>query len=309
MYEKRKIGILGSIALDNIFRAESLPQKGERVFGNLLGSCIGGMAANQAVEAARYSKEIYILGTVGEDETGARIYRHLEQRGCHTERLLKSGSLPTGQTYMFLVDQNREYFSIVNPGANMAREETEIYRSLAGLDALLISLEMNTELAEKAIEYAAEHGIYTYLCMSPAENCSGNLVKKADALIGNLREAKILLGIKGETPDEIMKELCGIQIEPCKMLLISLGNQGAVLREGEQVYYAKSVEVESIDAVGAGDAFAGAFVANRENGMDSYRALCYGCIAGGFTVSVIGAQSSDHTSAKVEEFYQTYYMR
>ena len=80
MYEKRKIGILGSIALDNIFRAESLPQKGERVFGNLLGSCIGGMAANQAVEAARYSKEIYILGTVGEDETGARIYRHLEQR-------------------------------------------------------------------------------------------------------------------------------------------------------------------------------------------------------------------------------------
>ncbi len=309
MNKSKKIGVLGSIALDNIFNAESVPKKGERVFGNLLGNCIGGIAANQAVEAARYSDEVYILGAVGNDEIGNRIIRHLEQKGCHTDLLLKSDSLPTGQTYMFLVDQNIDYFSIVNLGANKTNDETDILNRIQNLDAILISLEINKELAEKVVDYAVDHNIYVYLCMSPAENCSARLVNKADALIGNLRESKMLLNIHSDKPEEIMKELRKMKVGRCQLFLISLGNAGAVLRNKKSVYYAKAMKVNSIDPVGAGDAFIGAFVANRELGMDDYKALCYGCIAGGLTVSIIGAQSSEHTMAKVEELYQKYYMR
>lgn len=93
------------------------------------------------------------------------------------------------------------------------------------------------------------------------------------------------------------------------MLLISLGEEGAILKDADRVYYAEGMKVEVIDSVGAGDAFTGAFVINHELGMDSYKALCYGCIAGGLTVSNVGAQSSNHTAAIVEEIYQGCYRK
>ena len=164
MYKRQ---VLGSIALDNIFHAESIPQKGERVLGNFMGSCIGGMAANQAVEAARYSGGIYIMGSVGEDDVGQRISSYLTEKGCNIELLMKNPNAPTGQTYMFLVDGNNDYFSVVSFGANEAEVAERIIKKLDGLDALLISLEMNIDTVKKVMEYAKVHGIYTYLSLSP----------------------------------------------------------------------------------------------------------------------------------------------
>lgn len=307
MYKKKKIGVLGSIALDNIFHAESIPQKGERVLGNFMGSCIGGMAANQAVEAARYSGDIYIMGSVGEDDVGQRISSYLTEKGCNIELLMKNPNAPTGQTYMFLVDGNNDYFSVVSFGANEAEVAERIIKKLDGLDALLISLEMNIDTVKKVMEYAKVHGIYTYLSLSPAEKCLPELINKADALIANQREARMLLGIQGDSPKEIMEELEKREFGKCGLCLISLGEHGAVLKEGENIYYAEGLKVNPVDPVGAGDAFTGAFVVNHEMGMESYKALCYGCIAGALTVSSVGAQASMHTPAGVEGIYQEHY--
>ena len=309
MYKSKKIGVIGSIALDNIYNAESLPKKGERVFGNWLGSCIGGMAANQAVEAARYSAEVYILGSVGNDDVGQRMLSYLEQKGCNVDLLIKNPNVPTGQTYMFLVDGNKDYFSIVSLGANKVDLSDGIIDGLKGLDAILISLEINLNTVKTVMAYAKEHGIYIYLCPSPAENSLPELINQADAIIVNRREAQMLLGIYGNTLEEIKKELLQVEIGRCNMLLISLGEEGAILKDADRVYYAEGMKVEVIDSVGAGDAFTGAFVINHELGMDSYKALCYGCIAGGLTVSNVGAQSSNHTAAIVEEIYQGWYRK
>lgn len=303
----KKIGVLGSIALDNIFSAESLPLAGERIFGKLLGRHIGGMAANQAVEAAKYHGDVYIIGVVGDDPEGDRICRHMEKMHVDTSRLIRDGSLCTGQTYMFLTEGNADYFSVVDMGANKTEEESEILERVKDMDVLLISLEIGSGVVQHVLTYAKEHKIYTYLCCSPAEVCSQNLMEKADALIANRREAKMLLGLEGDSVEEIIKNLRKQEIAEDKLLLVSLGEQGAVLKAGEEIYYAKGIDVRVLDSVGAGDAFAGAFVANREMGMDIRKALCYGCIAGGFTVSAVGAQSSRHTMADVEECYRKNY--
>lgn len=308
MISRKKIGVLGSIAIDNIFNANSVPTKGERVYGELLGSYIGGMAANQAVEAARYLDSVYLLGQIGRDEVGGRITEHLENLGCKTELLKRNGETTTGQTFMYLVDGNSNYFSIVIPGSNMINDSQTVIQQLSDLDVLLISLEISIDVARQAIEFAKNHGIYVYLCPSPAESCEKSLLDKADALILNEREADILLNIHGDTIEEIENALQQIHSNH-ELIVVSLGDKGALLKDEETIYYAKGLKVNAIDTVGAGDAFTGAFVAAREMGMDSYQALCYGCIAGAFTVSVVGAESSTHTQLKVEENFQKYYQK
>lgn len=307
MYKAKKIGVLGSIALDNIYNAEAIPKKGERVFGNWLGNCIGGMAANQAVEAARYSPGVYILGSVGGDEVGQRMFKYFRERGCNVELLTKNPNVPTGQTHMFLVDGNKDYFSIVSLGANKAELPAELIERMTELDALLISLETNINTVKYVMDFAWKHDIYTYLCLSPAENCLPELIDRADAIIANRREAQMLLGIQGKNPEEIISELKQAKAGQSNLVLISLGEQGAILKESDRVYYAEGMNVNAVDSVGAGDAFTGAFVINHENGMDSYKALCYGCIAGGLTVSNVGAQSSTHTAATVDKIYKEFY--
>lgn len=296
---------MGSIALDNIFEADSVPSKGQRVFGRLLGSHAGGIGANQAREAARYCDTVYMLGQISTDASGSLLARQLESSGVLLDRLYRT-ELPCGQSYMYLVDGKSDYFSVVTQGANTGMDPARIRAQLAGLDAVLVSLEISPDAALAALQGAREAGCRTYLVPSPSECCTPQMLDLAGALILNRREAEQLLGISGQSVEALAAQLqsSGVHHDP---LLISLGSLGALLRCGGQVCYAPCHPVEVLDTVGAGDALAGAFVAAYEKGIPPYQALCYGCIAGGLIVAVVGAQNSSHDEARLLEIYKQEY--
>lgn len=304
----KQIGILGSIAFDNIFNTESIPIKGERVFGELLGRYIGGMGANQAIEAARYSNNVFMLGMIGNDSDGKEIEAYLSKRNVNTDLILSSDKETTGQSYMHLVDGKDDYFSVVVPGANMGIDIIDLSKKLSMIQkgVLCISLEINLDAVKNVLSLAKEYQIYTYLCASPAEICSQDIIDNVDALILNEREAQILLNIKGETIKEKAKDLSKLQTNH-DLILLTLGKDGALLKEKGQIYYEPALKVEVLDSVGAGDALTGAFIAAREMGLSPHKALSYSCIAGGLAVSVLGAQASTHTKELVEQYYEKFY--
>ena len=53
-----------------------------------------------------------------------------------------------------------------------------------------------------------------------------------------------------------------------KTFVITLGNKGAVIWDGEKSIEIKAHKVEAVDSNGAGDMFAGAFLYGLTNGMD-----------------------------------------
>lgn len=303
-----KLGILGSVALDSIFNVPTVPVAGERVFGTLLGQYDGGMAANQAVEAARYSTEVYLLGAVGNDAIGKRLETDLRARGVHTDRHVSRADAFSGQTFMHLVNEKSDYFSIVTPGANMLLDPEALKQAVAELrgGALLISLEINADAVAAAISAAKSAGVYVYLVCSPAEKVKPAYLSSADALVCNFREANMLLGLRRGSVRDMARQLKDYA-GPQSRLLITLGSDGALLFEAGNVYYAPAMHVTCLDSVGAGDAFIGAFAALRIQGISPYHALSCGCIAGAMAVSVIGPQSSAHTAAQVEAQYQALY--
>lgn len=131
------------------------------------------------------------------------------------------------------------------------------------------------------------------------------MLQYADAVILNQREAEIVFGMdpNGDVPSEIQyfpKEL--------KTVVVSCGVDGAVMRHDGDVFVAKSRAVEVLDTVGAGDALTGTVVAMLEQGKVPYRALTYGCIAGSLAVSVVGAQTSQHTEETVSTIFHKEYI-
>jgi ribokinase len=302
------LGILGSIAYDNIFTADSIPGYGERVSGRRLGKYVGGMAANQAIEAARYLDGVVIIGKVGGDPEGASLLQQLADRNVGTHLLMVDEQRATGQSYMYLVGD--DYFSIVTPESNQQITPEETVRAVDALGngILMASLEICVEAVLSALLRARDRNIETILIPSPPEVCTQELLKAADSLILNRREARMLLGLQGNTFEETKSELLKLEIRTHR-LVITMGSEGAVMREGNQIYSSAPLPVTAVDSIGAGDAFSGAFVSALALGMPPQKALSMGCIAGGLTVSVVGAQASLHDMRKVMDLYHRNYSK
>jgi ribokinase len=300
------IFILGSIAYDNIFSADRVPVYGERVLGEHLGKFVGGMAANQAIEAARYLNNVEILGKVGGDPEGKSITLHLNAHNVGTKHLLIDENLTTGQSYMYLVGD--DYFSIVTPGANQQILPWEIAKAVDSLNngILMVSLEICAGAALAALVHAQEHNIESFLIPSPPEACNQDHMTAADSLILNRREARKLFDLQVLSLEETKRELMNLDVH-YKRLIVTMGSEGAVMREGNNIYSSASLPVTPLDTIGAGDAFSGAFISALALGMSSQKALSIGCIAGGLTVSVVGAQASTHNLKTVLELYKNHY--
>lgn len=300
------LSVLGSIAYDNLFLAQNVPLLGQRAFGRRLGKHVGGMAANQALEAARYMEGVQIIGKVGGDVEGRNILVQLAEKNVGTELLMVDESKATGQTYMFLVDD--DYFSIVAPEANQHIHPEEAIKAVdqIGSGFLLVSLEINLDAVSAALRRARTHGIETILIPSPVEKCSQEILRAADSIILNRREARELLGMGAGSREELVDELSKAAVEH-KRMAVTLGSEGAVLWQDKEVYRGDALPVDAVDVVGAGDAFSGALVAWLAMEMPPQKAISLACIAGGLAVSHIGAQSSAHTMGTVMALHNKYY--
>ena len=299
------IGVLGSIAIDHIFQAETVPTLGQRVLASLIGRHVGGMAVNQAMEAARFTPDVQILGKVGADGDGRELLQELRARGIGTELLLTDPVVPTGKSFMYLV--GKDYFSVVAAGANTSLTSAEAQAAVERLGSgrLIVSLEIPEEAVAAALSTARRRGIETVLVASPAERCMPEFLTNADWVIVNRREAQILFGLYAATMDETAKEV-GKLPEPLG-LLVTLSEEGAVLRVGANIYCVTAFPVESVDPVGAGDALTGAFVAALSQGLHPKQALEIACVAGAFAVATVGAQSSQHSSSQLMQLAEQHY--
>ncbi|MBQ7879208.1 MAG: 6-phosphofructokinase II, partial [Clostridia bacterium] len=76
-----------------------------------------------------------------------------------------------------------------------------------------------------------------------------------------------------------------------KRVLLSLGKQGAVLTDGKQTYYCKSMNVAVNSTVGAGDGMVSAAALKMEQGAPLSEILRAGVAAGTATVMTVGRVS------------------
>lgn len=85
---------------------------------------------------------------------------------------------------------------------------------------------------------------------------------------------------------ELIQRMCGA---PAKAIVVKKGEQGAVYRYGQQSVAASAPPARVVDPTGAGDAFAGAYLARLSQGVDRSSALSDACRMGAAAVQSFGA--------------------
>ena len=72
------VAVLGSLHLDIMVNAPDRPRKGETLPGSAWSYKAGGKGGNQAVAAAQFGAQAFMIGRVGDDDFGKRLLSHLQ---------------------------------------------------------------------------------------------------------------------------------------------------------------------------------------------------------------------------------------
>ena len=299
--------VFGSINVDLVTKVNNLPAQGETVFAETFLTENGGKGANQAVSAARLGAKVSMIGRVGSDGFGRQVLRNLESESINTEMVTEDSDTNTGIALITIDSQSRNTI-VVSSGANMTCGATELRyleASLAKTDCLILQNEVPYVVNLKAARLARGKGVQVVWDPAPFVTDTEELINNVDYLTPNQNEAQLLA--KCEITDErsIHKALQRIKKLSDAVCLITMGEDGVFFLSGSELNHVPGYEVESVDSVAAGDAFAGGFATALSEGKSLPVAIKRGCASGALATTKIGAQAAMPFRKEVDHLFNS----
>jgi ribokinase len=266
--------VLGDFAWDVLIRTNSELLKGGDTFGEVMLSP-GGSAANVAVWAARCGLPTRFIGKIGRDRMGQLAIEDLESEGVQ-HHLVESDVNLTGSVAVF-VDHTGERSMVSGHGADFDLLPSELQReairsaSHLHLTAWSFFTDPPRSAARAAAHLAQDAG--ATLSFDPG---SFQMIDEMgvdhflavtqdlgiDIFLPNKEEGAVLTGVSD--PVDIARQLD--LLYPSALVILKLDADGALVWEGGEAHHIPPATNKLVDATGAGDSFAGGFLAKYLTG-------------------------------------------
>jgi ribokinase len=258
----RDVYVVGSVNVDLVVTAATLPRPGETVAGGTFERHGGGKSANQAVAAARLGAHVRMVGAVGDDDLGEEAVAALRDEGVDVSAVARLEGSPTGVA-LIVVDAAGENQIAVASGANSELGADAVEAVLRGADGgvALLGFEVPDAPVLACARAARAAGLEVVVNPAPARPLPFALLALCPLLTPNLYEARALAG--EEEPEAAARALAAKTGAP---VVVTLGADGALVVDGESVERIPAPRVEVVDTTGAGDAFNGALACELAGG-------------------------------------------
>jgi len=276
-----RVVVLGDLNLDVHAQAAGGVGRGEERRGHVWAAA-GGSGGTFARTAAQHGAAVWFIGCVGRDLIGDLLVRSLKDAGV--VGLVQRTDRPSGVVLAW--GQGDERAMVCSRGANdgilaealdAAVFEQAAHGHVSGYSFLSPA---QRPALERFLLLAKEHGMSVSVDPPPA-----NLIRAHSArrfvevlpegawLFPNLAEGRTLTGVSA--PCDIVKRLA----DRFPVGALTLGPDGAVAWADRERHQEPAERVDTADTTGAGDVFAGAFVASYlvEHGLQG--AARIGCAA------------------------------
>lgn len=260
--------VLGDYAWDVLIRTNTELLHGGDTFGEVV-LLPGGSGANVAVWARRCGTGVAFVGKIGRDQMGRLAREELEREGVE-HHLIETDAHVTGSVAVF-VDHTGERSMVSGHGADFYLFPSELPRtvlsssrhlhltawsfftdpprSAARVGARLATAEGATlSLDPGSFQMISEMGVEQFL--------SHTTDLGVDVFLPNKEEAAVLTGERD--PEAAARALA--EVYPGALIVLKLDADGALVLEADQSVHIPPASNRLVDATGAGDSFAGAFL-------------------------------------------------
>ncbi|MCE7043058.1 PfkB family carbohydrate kinase [Dyadobacter sp. CY312] len=291
---------VGSVAFDAL----------ETPFGKT-DKIIGGAATYITLSASYFTKENNLVAVVGGDFPQSMISL-LEEHGVNTEGL---EIIPDGKTFFwsgkYHEDMNTrdtletqlnvmEHFDPIIPDSYQSTQFLMLGNTVPATQKLVIERMTNRP---KLIMLDTMN-----LWMNIALEDLKEVISMVDVVTINDEEARQLSG-----EYSLRKAAVKIMAMGPKTLIIKKGEHGALLFQGDRIFYAPALPLEEVfDPTGAGDTFAGGFIGYLASTGDisfdnMKRAIIYGSAMASFCVEKFGTErlvnlTQEEINERVQQF-------
>ena len=263
---------------------------------------LGGDTSNCAISAARQGVKVAYLSAVGDDQFGKIAIDTWLTEGIDVSQVFVDPNSPTGIYFIDPAPEGRNFTyyragSAASRMSSISSSQTILSRTaILHLSAITqaISIAPN-EPSFEAIDIVKKSGgrvsYDTNLRLNlwgleEARRVINKTLTQADILLPSLDEAQILTGL--DNKEDILNFY--LQFEP-EILALKCGSEGAIVIFEGRKEYIPALNVNAIDTSGAGDTFAGAFLAQIIQGESPFEAARFAVVASGISVQGYGAMA------------------
>jgi fructokinase len=233
---------------------------------------LGGAPFNFAAHASRMGHSVHFVSAVGDDDRGRRVLERMEEMGLSTRYVRQVRGQPTGIVSVKLDAARQPIFTIHHPAAYDFSElsDAEVHDLLHGgaewiyFGTLFQMSAQGRAVVKKLIERADAARIFYDVNLR--RDCFD--VGLVERLMSVARVVKLNDSEAVEIDDLFGRAHAGLE-DFCRhyaarfgweCACVTRGYQGCVTLAGSQFIQAPGYRVDVVDAIGAGDAFAAAFV-------------------------------------------------
>ena len=266
---KKTLCVIGDAMVDVIVPTKGMISGG--IHDNDVELYCGG-SANVAVGASRFGIRSKFVGKIGDTALGHLIKEDLKIEKIKDLTIIDHNNKTV--ICVSLIDKNGERTMITNRGANDHLSKEDLTENLADIlnsDILYFNgHSFSSDLVSKTMFYLIEEckkrEVELWVNPSAPNLVNSKLkrvLKNTDVLILNLDEGKTF------TDKDEIDDICNELKKLSKTSVLTMGPDGCYILDNNHVdIFVPSPKVENVvDTTGAGDAFAGTFIAGRLKGL------------------------------------------
>lgn len=282
------------------------------------GKYLGGSPSNVAVAAARHGRRTAVVTRTGDDPFGAYLHRELEKFGVDDRFVTPVAGLQTPATFCAIIPETHEfplYFYGRFPTApdlqiKVEELDTEAVRSARIFWSTVTGLCQEPSRSAHIAAHEARprarlaEGQFTVLDLDyrpmfwTGEDAARVQVAKVlphvTVAIGNEEECAVAVG--HGTPDEQADRLLAAGVE---IAVVKLGPEGVMAKTRAERVVSAPVPVQTLNGLGAGDSFGGAFCHGLLAGWPLAQVLDYANAAGAIVASRLSCADAMPTPDEV----------
>ena len=291
---ERVTGVLvcGNICLDIPVWAVDTVDWGTTAWVDAITESVGGNGANTSYALATLGVPVRLTGTVGKDRKGEWLVETLQAADVDASRISRSEHPTTSTVVLVQSSGNRTFLHRPGSSGDVLPEDVR-FDDLAGFShfhlANPFALPRLREEAGSILRRAKAAGLTTSLdtgwdARGAWMQVIGPCLPSVNLLFLNEEEAMKLTG----APD-VPASVAALRSGGATDIVVKAGANGCVVFSGQQRLQVPGFPVKVVDTTGAGDCFAGAFLAALARDWNYEEAARFANAVGACNVQELGA--------------------
>ena len=299
-FKKNAVTIVGEIIIDKYIFGKIIGKSSKEpylVFKENVSEIYAGGSAGIARNLSSFAKSITVISFVGKEFNKKNILKKKLEKNINLDVFVPDKNFPTILKTRF-IDQNSNYkmFGSYKIPETKIRNYSEIVRKkISKIKKTNNNLSIIVDyghglISEKVVKAVKDKFKFVSLNsqLNSSNSVTHNLSKYAHVDLLVVNESEFRNTLRDDQTEIRLLAKNFIKREKCKNLVITRGSKGAFMIDKKNIYNCPAFSSNSVDKVGAGDALLSVLSICLKNNLDKQLSLFLGCLAGSFSVNVIG---------------------